>query len=585
MNTLLHDVKHGIRQLLHSPGFTTAAVASLALGIGLNTTLFSIVNAVLFRSESINRPDQLVEIYSGISQDFPQLTTSHADLLDIQKGVDALSSVAGSAYVRGILSTGERPALVTGEVVTSGYFDVLGVRLPIGRSFTAEENSVPNGAAVAILSHGLWQRRFGGRADIVGQTVKISGVDYTIVGVAPRSFTGTIPGLAADFWAPVTMIERFVFSGVQMVADNDPGSTRLERRGTRWLFVKGRLAEGRTIEQARSQIDALYARLRTEYPVTNEKAAASIVPATNVRFHPMLDGYIRAASAGLMAAVALVLIVACANVANMLLARGTSRRRELAIRAALGATRGRLVRQLLSEGLVLAAAGGALGVLICWWSGRALSGMITDALPVPVSFDFSIDRMVLGFAILASLSTAVLFGLVPALSSSKPELVPALKEVAEGSGRRRVTLRNVLVVSQLALSLVLLVAGALLARGLLAARGTELGFDPTPVSTLSFNLQMNGYDLDRAPSRCAPRRSARFAVCRASSQRRCRPGCRSRLISTPIRSMSQGIIARRTTVRWSIRSPSAPIISRLSAYRSCTAARSRKTTCGSRGEW
>ena len=498
LNTLLRDLKHGIRQLLHSPGFTAAAVASLALGIGLNTTLFSIVNAVLFRSESISRPDRLVEIYTGMTQDYPQLTTSYADLLDIQKGVDALDGVAGSAYVRGNLSTGERPALVTGEVVTSGYFDVLGVRLPIGRTFTMEESSVPNGPAVAILSHGLWQRRFGGRPDVVGQTVKISGVDYTIVGVAPRTFTGTIPGLPADFWAPVMMIERFVFSGVQMVTDNDPGSTRLERRGTRWLFVKGRLAEGRTIEQARSQINALYARLQTEHPVTNEKATASIVPATNVRFHPMLDGYIRAASAGLMAAVALVLLVACANVANMLLARGSSRRRELAIRAALGATRGRLVRQLLSEGAVLAAVGGALGLLISWWSGRALSGLITNVLPVPVSFNFSIDRMVLGFAILASLSTAVLFGLAPALSSSKPELVPALKEVAEGSGRRRVTLRNVLVVSQLALSLVLLVAGGLLVRGLLAARGTELGFDPTPVSTLSFNLQMNGYDLDRA---------------------------------------------------------------------------------------
>ena len=498
LTSLIRDLKHGLRQLLHYPGFTAAAVASLALGIGLNTTLFSIVNAVLLRGGSASQPDRLVEIYTGLTQDYPQLTTSYADYLDIQKGVDALSSVAGSAYVRGILSTGERPALVTGEVVTSGYFDVLGVRLPIGRAFTIEENSVPNGAAVVVLSHGLWQRRFGGRADIVGQTIKLSGLDYTIVGVAPRGFTGTIPGLAADFWAPVMMVERFVFSGVQMVTDNDPGTSRLDRRGTRWLFVKGRLAEGRTLDQARAQIDALYSRLRAEHPVTNEKAMASVVPATNVRFHPMLDGYIRAASAGLMAAVALVLIVACANVANMLLARGTARRRELAIRAALGASRGRIVRQLLSEGLVLAALGGTLGLLIAWWTGRGLSGLVSDALPVPVSFDFSIDRTVFGFALLASFGTAMLFGLAPALSASKPELVPALKDVAEGAGRRRLTLRNVLVVSQLALSLVLLVAGALLTRGLLAAKDTDLGFDPAPISTLGFNLQMNGYDVERA---------------------------------------------------------------------------------------
>jgi predicted permease len=212
----------------------------------------------------------------------------------------------------------------------------------------------------------------------------------------------------------------------------------------------------------------------------------------------MLDGYLKAASAGLLGAVALVLMIACGNVANLLLARGTARRRELALRAAIGASRGRLMSQLLSEGLVLAIAGGAAGLLIAWWAGRALAGIGTDVLPVPIKFEFSIDPTVLLFALTASMATAVVFGLVPALSSSKPELVPALKESAEGASRRRLSMRDVLVVGQLALSLVLLVAGALLIRGLLVARAVDVGFDPAPLSSLSFNLRMNGYDDERA---------------------------------------------------------------------------------------
>ena len=304
LTALFRDLKHGGRQLARQPGFTAAAVASLALGIGLNTTLFSIVNAVLFRGGPVAEPNRLVEIYTGLSEDFPQLTTSYPDYLDIRSSVDALAGVNASGYVRGILATGERPALVTGEVVTSNYFDVLGIPLSIGRSFREDENIAPGSASVAILGHGLWQQRFGSRPDIIGSAVTISGVNYTVIGVAPRGFTGTIPGIQAEFWVPLVMVDRFVFSGVQMATDSDPGTTRIERRGTRWLFVKGRLAEGGTVEQARAQIDALFARLRSEYPVTNEKAAASVVPAASIRFHPMLDPYIRAASAGLMAAVA-----------------------------------------------------------------------------------------------------------------------------------------------------------------------------------------------------------------------------------------------------------------------------------------
>jgi predicted permease len=499
VGAFLRDLHHGIRQLARRPAFTLAAVGSLALGIGLTTTLFSVVNAVLLRETPIERPDELVEIYTS-AYDFPQLTTSYPDYLSIRDAVDALDGVAAHAFVRGILSTGERPALVTGESVTANYFDVLGLRPVRGRPFREDEDRAPGASPVVVLGHGMWQRQFGGREDILGTTVTLSGLDYTVVGVAPPAFRGTIPGIPTDFWVPVMMVEQFEFSGMQATSDNDPGTTRLDRRGTRWLFVKGRLARGRTIEQARSQVEAVFARLEREHPVLNEKVGATVLPASSIRFHPMLDGYVRAASAVLLTAVGLVLLVACANVANMMLARATSRRRELAIRAAIGAGRGRIVRQLLSESLVLAAAGGAAGTLVAVWAGRLVSGLGADLGPVPIDFNVSLDATVLLFAIATSLATALLFGLAPAWSASRLDLVPALKDAAgDGAGRsRRVTLRDALVVGQLALSLVLLVSGALLTRGMLAARGTDLGFDPAPISSLTFNLQMNGYDVDRA---------------------------------------------------------------------------------------
>ncbi|MEW6321332.1 MAG: ABC transporter permease [Acidobacteriota bacterium] len=497
VGSVLRDVRHGVRQLVRQPGFAAAAIASLALGIGLNTTLFSVVNGVLLRGSPIANPARLVEIYSGPNQDFPQLTLSYPDYLDVRRGADAFAGVAANAYVRGILATGDRGVLVTGEVVTANYFDVLGIGVPLGRAFAAGEDAAAGGAPVVVLSHGLWQRRFGGRADVVGDQVNLSGHSYTVVGVAPAGFTGTLPGIPTEFWTPVTMVENFVFAGVQWVEGSNDGS-RLDRRGTRWLFVKGRLAEGRAVEEARAQVETVFARLRAEYPATNATLVASVVPASDIRFHPMLDGYVKAASAGLLAAVSLVLLVACANVANLLLARGAARRKELAIRSAVGADRRRLVTQLLTEGLVLAGVGGALGLGIAWWGGQALSGVGTDVFPMPISFDFSIDGTVLGFAFAASVATALVFGLIPALSSSKLDLVPSLKDLPEGDGGRRLTLKHALVVGQLALSLVLLVAGALLARGLLTAQNTDLGFDPRPIASLSFNLQMNGYDRDRA---------------------------------------------------------------------------------------
>lgn len=502
MSEFLQDLRVGVRQLVRRPAFALTAIGSLALGIGLTTTLFTVVNAVLFKSSPLRDPAQLVEVYSSQRGQDMQLTTSYLDLQSLRAGVPAFSALAGHAYVRGVLSTSSTPLLVTGESVTANYFDVLGVPVAMGRGFRPDEDQTPDGAPVAVVSHGLWQRQLGGRPDVVGTTVKLSGLTYTVIGVAPEDFPGTMPGIASQFWVPVTMVERLQFTGMQWTGDDtDPGTTRLDRRSTRWLFVKGRLAAGQTIAQARAQAEAVFAQLATDYPITNAKAVVSLVPVGNIRFHPMLDGYVRAASAGLLGAVGLVLLIACANVAALLLARGTARRREMAVRAAIGAGRGRLVRQLLSEGLVLASAGGVAGVLLAAWAGRLIGAYATNMLPIATTFDFALDRTVLLFAGVVSVLTALVFGLAPAWSASRPELVPALKDTLEssgGSGRRRVTLRDALVVGQLALSLVLLVSGALLARGLVVARSTDLGFEPSRVAYLVFSPQMNGYDTDRA---------------------------------------------------------------------------------------
>src|SRR5262245_42854391 len=281
MGNLIQDLKQGLRLLLRRPGFTLAAVVSLAVGIGLNTTLFSVVNAVLLRDTKVAEPEHLVEIYSSLSDDFPQFTTSYPDYLSILEETDAFQGVAGHSFVRGILSTGGKPVLTTGEAVTANYFDVLGIVPAIGRGFRPEENVGEGQHPVVVLSHGLWQRQFGGRPEVVGQPVQLSGVAYTVVGIAPPGFSGLVPGLQPEFWVPAMMVERLSFAGVQSSVDNDPGATRIERRGQRWLFLKGRLASGRNVAEARAQVETVFGRLRQEYPATNEKVKASVIPAAS----------------------------------------------------------------------------------------------------------------------------------------------------------------------------------------------------------------------------------------------------------------------------------------------------------------
>ena len=500
MHDFVGDLRYALRTLVRQPGFTIVAALSLALGIGLNTTIFSVVNAVLLKDLPIEDPDRLVEIYTGLSEDFPHLTTSYPDLVDMRAGADAFEGLAAHAMVRGIVTHDGRSELVAGEVVTANYFDLLGVRLALGREFHEDEDETEGTHPVIVLSHGLWQRRLGGDADVVGKTLRLSGVEYTVVGVAPVEFTGTIPGLRPEFWVPTAMVENLSVSGIQASSPSPTGNTRREQRGNRWLFVKGRLAPGATAEEAQAQVSTIFARLSNEYPETNEDVTAAVLSGDSVRFHPMIDNILATAGAVLLAAVGMVLMIACANVANLLLARAANRSREFAVRLSVGASRARLVRQLLTESFLLASLGGVLGVGIAFWAARLLSAL-RPPLPMPVEFAFELDTSVMAYAFGVSLVTALVFGLVPAFRASRPSLVPALKGEASASDEttpREFSLSKALVIGQLAVSLVLLVAGALLTRGLIEAERTEVGFDPSRIAAFGFNLQMNNYTLEEA---------------------------------------------------------------------------------------
>jgi predicted permease len=500
MQALWSDLRYALRTLFRQPGFTLVAITSLALGIGLNTTIFTVVNAVLLRKMPVADPERLVEVYSSASDEMPYLTTSYLDYRDLRDGADVFEGLAGHAMARGILYHDGKSELLGGEVVTANYFDVLGVRIRLGRSFLPEEDEAEGAHPVAVLSDSLWKSHFGSDPAVVGKTIRISSIEYSVVGVAPEGFTGTIPGLKPQFWAPTAMIAKLRFSGIQAETPSPTGDTRRERRGTRWLFVEGRLAPGRTVDEAQAEVATVFARLQKEYPVTNEKVKGAVLPLSGVRFHPRVDGYLNQAGAVLLVAVGLVLLIACANVANMLLARAQNRSREIAVRLSVGASRAQLVRQLMVESLALAGLGAAVGIGLAAAAARALT-LFQLPVPIPVFFAYDLDGTVVAYALVLSFATAVVFGLAPAFRVSRPDLVPALKESSAGSqsGTKRGSyLSKALVVGQLAVSLVLLVAGTLLTRGLLVAERTELGFDPSGLSQLSFDLGMNNYSLEQA---------------------------------------------------------------------------------------
>ncbi|MEM7587486.1 MAG: ABC transporter permease [Acidobacteriota bacterium] len=495
---LARDLRIASRSLRRSPLFVGVAALTLAFGIGVNATIFTFVNAIVLRPLPIDRPEEVLAVFSSW-EGANWATSSYPDYLDMKEQEGVFSGLIGHSMAIANLQHAGRSETLVGEMVTGSYFQTLGVDAASGRALLPDDDVGRGSPRVVVLSHGLWQRRFGSDPSLVGRTVRFNGESYEVVGVAPESFPGLVPGIASSFWIAASHVDEIDAAGQIHAVHNDPGETSLESRGYRWMFLKGRLLPGVSPEQADARMAAAMTRLQQEHPITNEEVGLATMPVSDIRIHPDVDGVFGPVSVVLLGAVGLVLIIVCANLANMLLSRAQGRRREIAVRLALGAGRSRLVRQLLAESVLLAAIGGSLALVFAYWTGQLI---LAYQLPLPfqVSLDLGMDLRVVAFTGLVACLAAVIFGLVPALQASKPELVTALKQGSRSSGGAAgvFSTRNALVVVQVAVSVVLLIAGGLLVRGLSAARAIDVGFEPYRVADLPLPLSMHGYDHDRA---------------------------------------------------------------------------------------
>ncbi len=463
LEDLRQDVLFGLRVLRRNPVFSLVAVVTLALGIGANTALFSITNAVVFRPLPFPEPERLLTVWEcSAKSEESRIIVSPANYLDWRAQNRSFEEMG--AYTEDFYNISEddtRPERVAGANATPSLFRALGVRPILGRTFLPDEGMSPTGRAV-LLSHGLWQRRFGGDPNVVGKTVKLNGPDYTVVGVLPPDF----------------IISPRRYEVYRAMGLND--EQRANRSG-RYLTVIARMRPGVTAEQARAEMNAVGLRLAAQYPDENAGRSATIDPLDRT-----ITWNTRTALLMLLGAVGLVLLIACANVANLLLGQAAGRRKEMAVRAALGAGRLRLVRQMLTESLTLSLAGGLAGLLLAKWG----VGLLVSLSPagIPRAEEAGLDLRVLGFALLVSTLTGLAFGLVPALQASKVELTDALKSGTRAAGGRRSLVRGALVASEVGLSLVLLVGAGLLVKSFVRLTEVELGFDPSHVVAADISL-------------------------------------------------------------------------------------------------
>jgi len=471
MDVILQDLRYGIRKLVKNPGVTAVVVLALALGIGANTAIFSVVNAILLHPLAFKDPGRIAMVWMdnrklGVDQDWH----SYLNFLEYKNGSQTFEDIAAFNDRSFNLTGAGDPIRVLGAWATASLFPVLGVDPILGRAFTSDEEE-PGRDLVVVLSHGLWQRRFGADPQIIGQQISLNGKNRTVIGVMPASFR--FPDKDAELWVPLS-----------------PDAQLRNNRNALWLKAVGRLKPGVTLEQARADMGTIAGRLEQQYDFMSGYGV-NLVP-----IHDQVVGSVRPAMLVLLAAVALVLLIACANVANLLLVRAAAREREIAVRAALGAARGRLVGQLLTESIVLATAGGVAGLLIAVLGLRMLLAMAP--VDIPRLDQIRVDWQVLAFALGLSLATGVVFGLVPALQASRPDLNESLKEGGRGSttGIRGRRIRGALVISEIALSLVLLIAAGLMIKSFVHLQQFNLGFNPDRMLTLRLQLPGSKYKDD-----------------------------------------------------------------------------------------
>ncbi len=469
------DARYAVRRLMARPAFTVTAVLSLALGIGANSAMFTLVNDIILRKPPLRSPEQLIELYRSDGS-FRYNVMSEPDVADFRRLAGSIAGIASTKMSFVSYDVSGRTVKLTTELVSADYFETLALRPILGRLIQPSDAPAPGQGAVVVLSERAWRKYFGADPAILGRPVRFNGSSYVVLGVLAADYPGRLHAVPTDIFLPVMMIDRL-----------EPGSHQLLDRGTSGTFLTVRLKPGVSFQQAQVEINRVAQDLKSQHlSGWQQDVAVTVIPKSDIIIYPPIDEVLVPVAGMLMLVVGLVLVIACANLAGFLLARAVDRRKEIAVRLALGATRGQLISQLLVETVILALAGGALGVVL----GRlALKVVLGSNIPLPVTLDLalSLDWRVLGFSMAVSVGAGVLFGLVPALQSTRMDLASVIRDETTGGGRQRWALRHLLVGGQVAVSMVLLVLAGLFVRSLNAARNIDPGFGAKPAAFLWAN--------------------------------------------------------------------------------------------------
>jgi putative ABC transport system permease protein len=489
MSAIFEDIRYAFRTLTKTSAVTLFAVASLALGIGANAAIFSVMDAFFWKPFPMKDPGRVLMLNTTDVKNPGFLPMSRLNFEDVRDKNEVFSGVAATNFTAVDMTNQNQTTRVPAIVATANYFDVAGVKPILGAGFRADQDDPPGAHPVVVLSNGCWKRQFGSDKDIVGKTVTINHLPYTIVGVLPETFTGTFPGFVPDLWLPYGMRQQALPAFAFM----------LESRRGMWLFPIARLKPGVTREQAEASLKSLASSLEKEYPESNLGRSITTQTLAEARANPTgaAQSPLPRVAALMLGAVGLILLIASANVANLLLARASTRQREIAVRIAMGATRWRLLRQLLTESIVLAMAGAAAGLALAVWFTRLLMSLQPPG-PFPLVLGARIDPRVLIFTVVVATLTGIVFGIVPALQASRPEVYEKLKEGGRGSETgARGGVRRVLVVAEVALATVALAATGLLLRSLREATAIDPGFAPDQVLSVNLDVSLQGYDAQR----------------------------------------------------------------------------------------